>query len=254
LPTRPVMHALILAGGRGSRLKADGVTTPKAFVEIGGRPLVFRLVETLHELGCETTTVAIRREALDEAGFLAREGEARGCRFVPCATPSSLHTLARGLEVVPPGPVLCAMVETVMRPEDWQRLFGRADRALSQGADACVAVTPYVDDENPLWVARRADGTVSAFGVAQMAPALVTGGVCFLSSRIRDLAPRVLSLGVIRMRGFLAWMVEHGYAVATVEVERIVDLERRRNLAQATTWLGVVEPGPDLGPPEPSRR
>jgi hypothetical protein len=130
------------------------------------------------------------------------------------------------------------MVDTVMRPEDWQRLFGRADRMLSEGADACVAVTPYVDDDNPLWVARRPDGTVSAFGVEQMSPALVTGGVYFLSSRIRDLAPRVLSLGVIRMRGFLAWMVEHGYGVATVEVERIVDLDRGRDLAQTATWLG----------------
>lgn len=246
------MHALVLAGDEGSRLGADGVKAPKAFVEIGGRPLVFRLTEMLRELGCESTTVAIRREALEQAAPLVRDGESRGLQFVSCVTPSSLHTLARGLEMVPPGPVLCTMVDTVMRPEDWQRLYGRADRLLSEGADACIAVTPFVDDENPLWVARRPDGMVSAFGVEQMAPALVTGGVYFLSSRIRDLAPRVLSLGIIRMRGFLGWMVEHGYGVGSVEVERIVDLERGRDLALAATWLGGIDRGgPDK--PEPTR-
>ena len=72
----------------------------------------------------------------------------------------------------------------------------------------------------------------------------MTGGVYFLSSGIRELAPRVVSLGVVRMRGFLRWLVEHGYHVATADVERIVDLDRGRDLAQAVTWLGGISPGP----------
>src|SRR6185295_11787750 len=97
------MHALILAGGEGSRLRADGVATPKAFVEIGGRPLVFRLVETLRGLGCASITAVIRRSVLHEAAGLVRGAPGEGLTVVPCDTPSSLHTLARGLEAVPPG-------------------------------------------------------------------------------------------------------------------------------------------------------
>lgn len=236
------MHALILAGGEGSRLRADGVATPKAFVEIGGRPLVFRLVETLRALGCSNVTAAIRSSVLEEAAALSHDARDAGFQVVPCDTPSSLHTLARGLEAVPPGPILCAMVDTVMRPQDWQYVFDRADRALQDGADACVVVTPYVDDEKPLWVTRRSDGMVRTFGAERVTPALVTGGVYFLSSGIRELAPRVISLGVERMRGFLRWLVEHGYHVATADVERIVDLDRGRDLAQAVTWLGGTVP------------
>ena len=241
------MHALILAGGEGSRLRADGVATPKAFVEIGGRPLVFRLAETLRTLGCASITAVIRRSVLDEVTALAGDGLGAGLNVVPCDTPSSLHTLARGLEAVPPGPILCTMVDTVMRVEDWQHLFDRADRLLQEGADACIAVTPFVDDEKPLWVTRGSDGMVRSFEAEPVTPALVTGGVYFLSSGIRDLAPRVVSLGVGRMRGFLRWLVEHGYHVATADVERIVDLDRGRDLAQAVTWLGGI--GPALSEP-----
>lgn len=243
------MHALILAGGEGARLRDDGVATPKAFVEIGGRPLILRLRETMRALGCESVTAAIRRTALSEADPLSRSALMEAFRVVPCVTPSSLHTLARGMAAVPPGPLLCTMVDTIMREEDWRRLFTEADRWLRDGADACVAVTPYVDDEKPLWVARRRNGVVTAFRADPIVPAVVTGGVYFLSSRIRNLVPRVLSLGVARMRGFLGWLVEHGYFVATVEVERIVDLDRGRDLSVATTWLGGVKPAlPERGP------
>jgi NDP-sugar pyrophosphorylase family protein len=129
------------------------------------------------------------------------------------------------------------MVDSVMREEDWRRLFARADHLLRNGADACVAVTPHADDEKPLYVVRRPDGSVAAFRPEPVSPALVTGGVYFMSSRVRDLAPRVLALGVARMRGFLSWLAEHGYRIETVEVERIMDLDHRRDLTVAGAWL-----------------
>jgi NDP-sugar pyrophosphorylase family protein len=240
------MHALILAAGEGSRLRADGVQVPKPFVEIGGRPLLVRLVETLRALGCESITAAVRRSVLAAMALPPSAARAAGVRFVWCETPSSLHTLALALEAVPPGPLVCTMVDSVMRDDDWQRLFARADTSLREGADACVAVTAHLDDERPLWVARRPDGSVAAFGEARVDPPLVTGGVYFLSSRIRELAPRVLRLGIARMRGFLGWLVVHGYRVETAEVERIVDLDRGQDIAAAAAWLGAPAPGSSL--------
>src|SRR5262245_39770736 len=115
------MHALILAGGEGSRLRSDGVRTPKAFVELGGQPLLLRLGDRLGSLGCESITALVRESALSRVGWRPTQepspsgGGVGGLRVLPCDTPSSLHTLARGLAAVPPGPVLCTMVDTVMR-------------------------------------------------------------------------------------------------------------------------------------------
>src|SRR5438552_1037402 len=57
---RLVMRGLILAGGRGSRLAADGVETPKALVEVSGRPQLVNLIETFAGLGCDSITCMVR--------------------------------------------------------------------------------------------------------------------------------------------------------------------------------------------------
>jgi NDP-sugar pyrophosphorylase family protein len=232
------MEAIILAGGEGRRLRDEGIGTPKAMVPLGGRPLLLRLRDTLAGLGFESITALVRRSVLDpaEQGRLAA---IPGFRIVTCETPSSLHTLAEGLRAIGPGPAFCAMVDSVMREDDWRRVVASSARQLDDGADASVAVTPFLDDERPLYVWQRADGSVERFADRPGAPVLVTGGVYVLSSRVRSLVPRVLGLGMTRMRGFLAWLVEHGYRVETAEIPRIVDLDRGRDLAQAEAWIGV---------------
>jgi len=118
-----VMQGLILAGGRGSRLAADGVETPKALVEVAGRPQIVNLIDIFAELGCESIICMVRDGITAD---LPGPAVVRTCR-----TPSSLHTLVAGLAVVPPGPVFCAMVDTVMPAADWRRLFrGVTERLL----------------------------------------------------------------------------------------------------------------------------
>ena len=36
---------VILCGGYGSRLGAEGAKTPKALIKIGGKPIIFHLIE-----------------------------------------------------------------------------------------------------------------------------------------------------------------------------------------------------------------
>jgi len=245
------MHGLILAGGTGSRLAADGVDGPKAAVEIAGRPQVERLIETFASLGCPTITCMLREEAAGselrhEPGApttrnLIESAAARTrtpVRVVPCRTPSSLHTLVDGLAAVPTGDVFCTMVDTVMRAQDWRHVYATAVDLLADGADAVLAVTPFVDDERPVWVERDSTGIVRRLGDGAVSPPCVTGGVYAFGSAVRREAVYARRAGVSRMRGFLARMVDEGARVATVEVTRIVDVDRRQDLELANAWLG----------------
>lgn len=224
-----MMQGLILAGGRGSRLAADGVDTPKALVEVAGRPQIVNLIQTFEELGCASITCMVRDGIQVD---VPPPVVVRTCR-----TPSSLHTLVAGLAITPPGPVFCAMVDTVMPAADWRRLHEGVTERLAAGSLAVLAVTPFVDDELPLYVTRDDKGFVTGIlDTPPRAPLLVTGGVYGLSPQARRLAA-VAVASLHRMRAFLRLLVELRVPVATVEVPRIIDLDHKRDLDAAERWL-----------------
>lgn len=45
------MTAAILAGGRGTRISCEGATTPKVLLDIGGKPFLHLLIQSLKESG-----------------------------------------------------------------------------------------------------------------------------------------------------------------------------------------------------------
>jgi NDP-sugar pyrophosphorylase family protein len=235
------VHGLILAGGEGARLAAAGIALPKPLVEVAGKPQIVRLVETLAALGCTSLTCAVRadfpavRRVLDGTRF------ARPLTVIECRTPSSLHTLVAGLEAVPAGPVFCTMVDTVMRPEDWEAVYRAAERRLAEDVDMVLAVTPYVDDESPVYVVRGEGAVVRAVSDEPTRPPCVTGGVYGLSVAARAAAADAVRGGVHKMRRYLAAVVAAGGRVVAVEVPRIIDIDRPSDLQTANAWLAARE-------------
>jgi choline kinase len=232
-----MMPALVLAGGEGSRLAAAGV--PKPLVELGGEPLVVRLVEELTAIGCPRVTCMVRdvfadavRERLRVAGVAGVEVDVR-----PCSTSSSLHTLALGLDAVEEGPVFCVMVDTLMPRDDWRRVHAAAREGLDGGAAAVLAITPFIDDEAPLYVGVDPAGRVMGLGESPQGPARVTGGAYGFASSMRRAAHDAVRAGQSRLRVFLRSLVAQGLRVTSVEVARIVDLDRPHDLAVAEQWL-----------------
>jgi CTP:molybdopterin cytidylyltransferase MocA len=233
-------HALILAGGEGSRMAADGIAEPKALVPLAGRAQLVRLMETFLALGCETVTCMLRDDV--PAGTVPPWAALPTDRVHVhrCHTPSSLHTLVAGLRLVPPGPVLCSMVDTVMPAAEWVRVTREMLGALADGADGALLTTPYVDDEHPLYVSQTPDSRVVGVGATPSVPVRVTGGVYAFAPGARTLAFEALSLGAGRMREFLALLALRGQVVA-VETDKVIDLDRGSDLAAATAWLSTLE-------------
>ena len=237
------MHSLILAGGEGSRLAASGVAEPKALVPIGGVPQLLRLARVLERVGAESITCLVRRGVSLEPVALELARLRVPVRVHECLTPSSLHTLVAGLAVVPPGDVFCTMVDTVMRPDDWLRVATETQALLAAGADAALVVTPFVDDERPLYVARDALGRVTQVTDAAVPVPLVSGGVYALGPRARLAAVAALAAGQERMRAFLRTLVQDGHDVRAVEVAQIVDLDHRRDVDIANAWQESCDEG-----------
>ncbi|HUK21223.1 MAG TPA: NTP transferase domain-containing protein [Gemmatimonadales bacterium] len=242
------MHGLILAGGEGSRLVHEGIETPKPLVQVGGQPLIVRLLEQLSALECETLTCMVRADLTDVFAVLHGRDFGRPFTVVSCRTPSSLHTLVGGLGAVGEGNVFCTMVDSVMPSADWRAVYDGATTALARGADAVLAVTPFVDDESPLHVRTDPNGFVLELPDSREttvpAGTLVTGGVYAFSPGARTAATNALARGVTRMRGFLRDFVARGARIATLSVARIIDVDHASDLRLANVWMTSAGPGP----------
>jgi dTDP-glucose pyrophosphorylase len=235
------MHGLILAGGEGSRLAAEGIHVSKASVRVGGRPQILRLIDTFIGLGLDTVTCMVRDVFPDAFRALATAQAEFGerVRVVPCHTPSSLHTMAEGLREVPAGPVFASMVDTVMPERDWRRAYEESVRQMRRGRDGVLVVTPFVDDENPLWVERGPGGVARRIGGAPVMPPCVTGGVYVFGPDIRDAAEMAVLEGGSRIRYFLADLVKGGAKLGTVEIDRVVDLDHKHDIETADALLAA---------------
>ena len=67
------MNAIILAAGKGSRMRKDGYSTPKPLLPILGVPNLERTVWMLHEFGIEDITVLCNSEFPGAIPILARK-------------------------------------------------------------------------------------------------------------------------------------------------------------------------------------
>jgi NDP-sugar pyrophosphorylase family protein len=206
-------------------------------VEVGGKPQIVRQIETLQMLGCSGITCMVRDDYPEAQDAVLDRKWKVPVNVCLCHTPSSLHTLAEGLAEIPEGAVFATMVDTVMRADDWKAAFAGSKAALEQGADVALVVTPFVDDEAALWVRKDATGRVTSLGKEPVSPPCVTGGVYALRPGIGALASAAVRSGMHRMRAFLGDLVQQGLVVQSVEVPRVIDLDRKEDLAAANAWL-----------------
>ncbi|HEY3934723.1 MAG TPA: NTP transferase domain-containing protein [Gemmatimonadales bacterium] len=230
-----MMHGLVLAGGEGSRLRASGITVPKALLSITGEPQIVRMAAACRRVGCATVTCAVRSDLVD---LVERATTGLEVHIVGVTTPTSLHTLDIGLRAIEPGNVLCTLVDTIMPNAQWDRAHQAAIIAF-ETADAIVAVTPFIEDESPLWVDVTSGSMVRRFGQAGERR-LVTGGVYWLSPRARAIAAASVAAGVQRIRGFLGALIDQGALVQAVEIPRIVDVDTDADIRSALELVGGV--------------
>ena len=227
----------ILAAGEGSRLRRDGWTVPKPLVPIGGVTLIEHAVENLLAAGADRIAILFNESEEDCARFVREKYAGRGIEVALRTTPSSLETLRELSRRLPAGPALFSTVDAWCPREDFARF---AEEARGFPEETVLAVTRFVDDERPLWVRRGANGRVAALGGDD--GDCVTAGIYRFSARARTLA--VSAPGSLdRLRAFLGWLVREGEPVRAVEIPKVIDVDRGRDVALAEELAAAAPAG-----------
>ena len=160
------MKFAIIAAGEGSRLATEGVTQPKPLIPLCGVPMIERLIRIFHRCGAEEIIIAVnnaRPETHQHLLQMIADNPTLPLRIVVADTPSSMHTFAALAPYLQKAPFCLTTVDTIFQEEAFRNYLQAATQHLQQGYDGCMAVTDFVDDESPLYIATTNQSEITAF-------------------------------------------------------------------------------------------
>lgn len=242
------MKFAIIAAGEGSRLATEGVTQPKPLIPLCGVPMIERLISIFHRCGAEEIIVAVNSTRPETHQYLLEFSEANPTiplRIVVADTPSSMHTFAALAPYLQEAPFCLTTVDTIFQEEAFRAYLQAATQHLQQGYDGCMAVTDFVDDESPLYVAATSQFDITGFhDKITEAPNSTLGESYFISGGIYTLSPKALTTlsrcmeeGQHRLRNFQRGLIADGLKLKAHLFDKILDIDHASDIAKAESFL-----------------
>lgn len=219
--------AVIMAGGRGTRLRPLTESVPKPMLRVAGRPILERIV--LHLVGAGFRRVFVSVNYLsDVIEDHFGDGSAFGCRIEYLREDEPLGTGgALGLLPAPPTETLLLLNGDLVTNADVGALLAFHDSA---GYDATVGVRRYVH-QVPFGCVERAGPRVTALHEKPALEREVNTGIYALAPAVIG---RVARGANVSMPALIADLLADGRSVGAFEIEDDwVDIGRRDELARA---------------------
>lgn len=237
------MNYAIIAAGEGSRLVQEGVKLPKPLVRLCGRPMIGLLIDIFMQNNPESLCVIVNEQMTQVREYLEELAPTLPVpfRLVVKSTPSSMHSFHEVSRAFPEsardGKFCLTTVDTIFREEDFARYIAAFEADAE--ADGCMAVTPFVDDEKPLYVSVDDQMRITAFTDSrEPATRYVSGGVYGLTAPALRVLDRCMAEGVARMRNYQRALIADGLRLRAFPIDKIVDVDHAGDIAGAEEFLG----------------
>ena len=228
------MKFAILAAGEGSRLAQEGVELPKPLVKIKGEAMIDRLIRIFHECGAESIYIITNNLTPLTQEHLRRLQEADPLLHILVkTTPSSMHSFYELRQVMGNGKFCLTTVDTIFREEEFKQYI-QAWQAADK--DGMMAVTDYIDDEKPLYIATTEDLTITGFFDSELQP-FISGGIYGLNERSFPVIDKCIREGQSRMRNFQRQLVKDGLRLKAYPFSKILDVDHASDIEKAETFL-----------------
>lgn len=234
------MNYAIIAAGEGSRLRQEGVELPKPLVMLDGRPMIGRLIDIFMSCNPESLTVIVNEQMTEVADYLRSLRLPVPLQLVVKSTPSSMHSFYEVSRALPAeaanGKFCLTTVDTIFRQPDFVDYIS-AFEADSE-ADGYMAVTPFIDDEKPLYVATAPDMRITGFlDAPEPGVKYVSGGIYGLTSPAIKVLEDCMARGVARMRNYQRALVEAGLNLKAYPIDKIVDVDHASDIPGAEAFI-----------------
>ncbi|MCM1520248.1 MAG: sugar phosphate nucleotidyltransferase [Lachnoclostridium sp.] len=230
------MNYAIIAAGEGSRLVSEGVELPKPLVRLNGVPMIKRLIDIFMSVSPSSLSIIVNEQMTQVREFLESLELPVKLNLVVKSTPSSMHSFYEVSRVIPEGKFCLTTVDTIFRADDFRRYIEAF--IADDKADGYMAVTPFIDDEKPLYVATDDRMKITGFldkpdGKARF----VSGGVYGLNSKAITVLDDCMARGVSRMRNYQRALVEAGLDLKAFSIDKIIDVDHAGDIATAESFI-----------------
>ena len=230
------MNYAIIAAGEGSRLAQEGVAKPKPLVELQGEPMIGRLINIMLRCNAESISIIVNEHMKEVRAYLESLELPVPLNLVVKTTPSSMHSFWHLSKVIPEGKFCLTTVDTIFREDDFKGYIDAFE--TDESHDGMWAVTPFVDDEKPLWVDVDDEMNITAFrDKAWDGAKYVSGGVYAMTDKAFEVLDHCIEQGISRMRNFQRALVEAGCHLQAYSIDKIVDVDHAEDIATAEAFL-----------------
>lgn len=177
---------VIMAGGRGARLKELTRDTPKPMLQVGPRPLLETIVRRFCDQGFRHFYFAVNYK-FEQIEEYFGDGSQMGIEVQYLREKERLGT-AGALSLLPQRPIAPVVVTNadLLTNENFALMV---DQHIAQGADATMGVRDY-EMQVPFGVVRECDGVIEAIEEKPIRRFSVSAGMYVLSPAAIDLVPR----------------------------------------------------------------
>ena len=226
------MNYAIIAAGEGSRLAQEGVKKPKPLVELNGEPMIGRLINVFTRCNAESISIIVNNEMKEVKAYLDTLNPGVPFNVVVKSTPSSMHSFFELSRVMKKGKFCLTTVDTIFREDDFARYIAAFE--ADTVSDGMMAVTPFIEDEKPLYVDVDNNMNIRAFRDAAYEGArFISGGIYALNDKAITVLEDCMSRGIARMRNFQRALIDAGLSLKAYPIEKIVDVDHAGDIEVA---------------------
>ena len=231
------MNYAIIAAGEGSRLAKEGFPLPKPMVSLHGKMLIDRLISVFKNNNPESIHIIINEDSEKLEDHLSETDYSFPIKIIRKSTPSSLHSFHELLKTIPNVNSIClTTTDTVFREAEFNAYITEFEN--NKEIDGLMAVTSFVDDESPLFVATDEDLNITAFTDKNtLQTPFISGGIYCLSGKALAVVAESIENGTNRMRNFQRNMLTSGVKLKAYPFSKIVDVDHVADIKTAELFL-----------------
>ena len=232
------MTFAILAAGEGSRLAQEGVEQPKPLVKVNGEAMIDRLIRIFNDCGAENIYIITNNlTPLTQEHLLQLQAADPKIHLIVKTTPSSMHSFYELRQVMGEGKFCLTTVDTIFREEEFKTYIDTWQNAQEDGL---MAVTDYIDDEKPLYIATDDELTITGF-LDKEPQRFISGGIYGLDGKIFPVIDKCIAEGQSRMRNFQRQLVKEGLHLKAYPFSKILDVDHASDIEKAEAFLLSTE-------------